>query len=47
METQNQKEIYQSPVVEVIDMEIEGSILQASDIDSGIDSPSWEYGEDF
>lgn len=43
METQNQKEIYQSPVVEVIDMEIEGSILQAS----GIDSPSWEYGEDF
>lgn len=43
METQNQKEIYQSPVVEVIDMEIEGSILQAS----GIDSPSWKHGEDF
>ena len=43
METQNQKEIYQSPVVEVIDMEIEGSILQAS----GVDSPSWGHGEDF
>lgn len=43
METQNQKEIYQSPVVEVIDMEIEGSILQAS----VIDSPGWEHGEDF
>lgn len=43
METQDQKETYQSPIVEVIDMEVEGSILQAS----GVDSPGWEHGRDF
>lgn len=43
MEIQKQKEIYQSPVVEVIDIEVEGSILQAS----GLDSPFVDHGTDF